>query len=207
MDFGNLASSATHRDLNRQLIAASAMGNITEVKKLLRQDAFINSVDASGDTPLMLAAHFGHFEIVKFLLNCKDITVNGQQIQGIRVNLVNKTRETALMFAAKSGHFTIVDVLLEAGAETNYKDAFGKTALILALENNHHKIVCRLQQACHDFSDQMMMQPSMRQEIKPEFILPLFLSTLERVLSETATFPGFNRALSNGSPKAKPGCN
>ena len=47
---------------------------------------------------------------------------------------------TPLMWAAVGGNVTIVQGLLNHGAVVNAKDDFGKTALMLAIENGHNRI-------------------------------------------------------------------
>jgi uncharacterized protein len=80
--------------------------------------------DASGMTPLMLAANNEGFvpdEVMQLLIN-KGAQVNAQDAQGY----------TALMIAAKVGQMAGVEFLLAKGASVNLKNNDGQTALKLA---------------------------------------------------------------------------
>ena len=72
-------------------------------------------------TALMFAAHFGHFSIVKELIQ-----------HGANLDLTNNNGWTALMAACSQGHDNIVKELLAAGADTKPADIDGFNALMLA---------------------------------------------------------------------------
>ncbi len=189
MDSNRLVFSAHHRTLNRKLIASTAMGNFSQVQELIHLGAFVNTVEGNGDTPLMLAAHYGHLPIVKYLLSCKVMLVNGKKTQGVLVNLTNKKGETALMLAAQSGNLAIVEALLSAGAKIECVDLDKKTALMHAVENRHAEVVWRFQRLCDDFSDpnlKLIREKEIESEpssLSVEFYVPLVFSSLERLSS------------------------
>ncbi|CCW35962.1 WD40 repeat-containing protein [Chthonomonas calidirosea] len=54
---------------------------------------------------------------------------------------------TALLLASAGGHIRTIDLLLDAGAEANESDRFGKTALYLAAEGGHVEALRRLLRA------------------------------------------------------------
>ncbi len=123
-------------------------------KLLIMQDIEINKASSRGTTPLIAACRgacatrSGNAEsfrvCVKMLLAHRGkIQVNGmiRHINGEQTNF------SALMYAALSGDVELVQPLLEApGIEVNAKDAWGWTALMAAIQNNHLAIVQRLLQ-------------------------------------------------------------
>jgi ankyrin repeat protein len=56
-------------------------------------------------------------------------------------------RKRKLLNAAREGNIAIVKALLDKGIDVNEKDREGKTALMLATENDHTEIVELLEQA------------------------------------------------------------
>lgn len=78
----------------------------------------MNSKDTLGVTALMYAATYGHFDVVKTLIE-----------SSADVNMKSKYGETALMIAARDGTVEVVKALIDAGAEVNAKNDEGKTAL------------------------------------------------------------------------------
>lgn len=74
---------------------------------------------AFGRKYLMLAASYGHVEIVKYILD------NG----GDPGPYVRKNLDAPLHYAAGGNHVEVIEVLLDAGADINARDSFGKTPL------------------------------------------------------------------------------
>eukprot|EP00347_Sterkiella_histriomuscorum_P000305 403376393 len=85
-------------------------------------------------TPLHYAATFGHFQIVKILVE------EGEA----QIDLKSSDSKTALVFAASNGHLEIVKYLLEKGAKPHGQDNQGKSPLIMAIINGHLHIVSYL---------------------------------------------------------------
>ena len=78
----------------------------------------MNAKNSSGETPLHLAARFGHLDAVKYLIHV-----------GAQVNPKSKfTQSTPLMAAAEMGHAEVIHELMLSGAHKDEKDTFGKTA-------------------------------------------------------------------------------
>ena len=150
---------------NTALMYASALGNTTAVKVLLKHHADPNITDSFGQTALMLASVSGYTEIVQALLqaganvNAADRfgrsalmtaseeghieTVKALLKAGADVN-ANFRSWTSLMLASKAGHTEIVHALLQAGADVNMKDRDQKTALTIASQAGHTGIVALL---------------------------------------------------------------
>ncbi len=87
--------------------------------------------DATGETPLMVAARYGAIRALQDLLNEPNLrTLNADQGIG----------HTALMLAAQNGHLEAVRALYNAGAETDFS-CQGKSALSLATAGRHEDVV------------------------------------------------------------------
>jgi len=81
-------------------------GDVEKAKLLLDFGAEIDAIDEEYySTPLGYAAHFGHLELVKLLLE-----------RGADPNMAGKFWATPLAWAKKKGHQEIEKRLLDAGA-------------------------------------------------------------------------------------------
>jgi ankyrin repeat protein len=112
----------------------------------LRHGADPTAADATGKTPLVYAAARGHAPIVRRLLDA-GVPVDARHAHGL----------TALMWAA--GHtndvpegdgLATVRLLLERGASLELADDRGRTALLIAAERGHLRIVELLLEAGAD---------------------------------------------------------
>jgi ankyrin repeat protein len=94
----------------------------------------VNLIDGIwDDTPLMVASTVGRIEMVKLLLQHKDIDINKESYQ----------RVTALVYASRIGNIEIVKLLLQhANIDINKKNFWtGKTVLQMAEEKGHENVV------------------------------------------------------------------
>jgi ankyrin repeat protein len=97
-------------------------GNLELVKVLLDHNADIETLCSGRQgTPIMHAAHNGHADIIRFLVQC------GANLEARDVNHL-----TACMIAANGDCASSVDALLHAGAQVDAQDMRGFTALHLA---------------------------------------------------------------------------
>ncbi|QOV90790.1 ankyrin repeat domain-containing protein [Humisphaera borealis] len=100
-----------------------AEGDTKAVERLIELGADVNSVDRSGNTPLMVACSFGNSPVVKLLLS-----------KGADPRRENRTGATAL-HAAAGGLITsdeCVRQLLHAGVDVDAKSSMGQSPLMLA---------------------------------------------------------------------------
>ncbi|MEI7596095.1 MAG: ankyrin repeat domain-containing protein [Bacteroidota bacterium] len=116
----NLFSQETE-DKNVKLLIAAESGNETEVLRLIKEKADVNTTNEDGVTPLMYAAQNGYLDIVKIIL------FNGAKIDAKPVNGIN-----ALISAAIYDKKDVVEYLLQEGADVNAKDNDNISSLLYA---------------------------------------------------------------------------
>jgi ankyrin repeat protein len=80
-------------------------------------------------TGLHLAAYFGVYEAVQFLIGSNSPDPKDSYGQ------------TPLFYAIKNGHEAVVQLLLDKGAKLETKDQYGQTPLLCAINNGHEAIV------------------------------------------------------------------
>ncbi|BFZ04856.1 hypothetical protein BsWGS_07897 [Bradybaena similaris] len=141
---GNLAAVEKH--LQGRLSAktrgsrASSVGALSTLSKSFwnLKSANINCVDASGDTPLHLAALNGHKEIVSILLDCE-----------ASPTILDSQDCSPLHLAAWNGHTDICKQLITASddlAFVNLQTRDGNTALHFSAQHGHDSTLCLLLQ-------------------------------------------------------------
>jgi RNA polymerase sigma factor (sigma-70 family) len=151
---------------------AAAIGDSSRVRAALDRDpALLDTDSREGFTPLALAAHFGHLDVMRLLID-RGADVNrvathrlavtplhaalfGRQVgaalllieRGADVTLARggsgwkRAGWTPLHYAASMGFSTLVQPLLDRGADRSRADEDGKTPLDLAIDANHTGIV------------------------------------------------------------------
>lgn len=110
------------------LLAASAMGRMGTVSRLLFWGSAVDAIDSEGRTALCLAAAQGSVEVVRALLD-----------RGLDENHKDDLGWTPLHAAACEGHKSVCAVLTEQGsmARVGEMDIEGRTPLILAAQEGH----------------------------------------------------------------------
>ncbi|XP_061930336.1 serine/threonine-protein phosphatase 6 regulatory ankyrin repeat subunit A isoform X6 [Apis cerana] len=110
---------------NNEILSEMISGmSATEVQKAL------NRQSAVGWTPLLIAAHRGHMELVTTLL-----------ANHARVDVFDLEGRSALHLAAEHGYLQVCDALLANKAFINSKSRVGRTALHLAAMNGYSHLV------------------------------------------------------------------
>ena len=120
-----------------QLRDSASSGDLTELKRLVREGVPVNDRSSFNNTALLHAAKHGKRECVRFLIE-----------NGADVNIANNSGYTPLICSATIGDYEGVKMLLGAGAETwhTLKEEDGsprrvqQTALTLAERNKHFRV-------------------------------------------------------------------
>lgn len=121
----NPTLNVTNNDGYTELMQAAIVGDLESVMRLLAiEDTNVNQANTqNGDTALILSAGRGHTEIVKALLQHKDIDLNQTNSDG----------DTALIFAAVYGYPEIIEALLVSEKATG---------VILKNKENALSVIC-----------------------------------------------------------------
>ncbi|ESR33738.1 hypothetical protein CICLE_v10004944mg [Citrus x clementina] len=99
-------------------------------------------VNGKGDTPLHLAAKFGHFDIVRVLIERAKLAQRGDEepesgVEAFRqmIRMVNNEKNTALHEAVSHGNVDVVKILTREDSDYPYSaNNYGKTPLYMAAE-------------------------------------------------------------------------
>ena len=109
----------------------TVLGDVSSLKKALRQGDDVNAVGSDRETALMVAAQKDDHKIVKILLSKK-----------AKVDLQDKDGKSALMYSLSSlGDGKSAKLLLSKGANSNLQDNEGISPLILASEKGNAEMV------------------------------------------------------------------
>ena len=101
---------------------ACRRGDLQQVIALFEADnTLLNTADAKGFTPLIIAVYNNQAEVTVFLLS-----------HGAHANSQDASGNTALMGAAFKGYKILAEKLLVAGAEVNQRNYQGANALTFA---------------------------------------------------------------------------
>jgi ankyrin repeat protein len=151
---------------------AARHGHAECIEALLKAGAEINRQDHYGNSPLMCASSNLHSDCVKLLIEA-----------GTDLEIKNNNDYTALMQAAHTSFSKIesLRLLISAGAEVNHKNAWGKTALDLAIQHKQYE------------SAKLLREALVRQEEKEKLAQEKFLRDTD-----------FRRGLAEGKPATKP---
>lgn len=121
---------AKENTVKDDLIEAVKTIDLVSLNVLLSEGADIDTVDAEGNTPLMIASKIGNPRMLRIIL-----------VHNPDINAVNSNGETALMIAAENGQYSVVQQLLDRGADVYAKNKEGLTPLDLATRFGHRQIV------------------------------------------------------------------
>lgn len=117
----------TNSDDNTPLHLAVAAGQLKIVKLLLEKNATI-SFNKDGQTPFHLATTLpqeGREAMLALFGEYK-----------VRINAVNAEGDTSLLSALKKRDIKLIESFIRSGADLSIKDATGKNAFLLAVQNN-----------------------------------------------------------------------
>lgn len=117
---------------NEQFFDAAYSNDITNLRLGISKGIDPDIVDEDGWTALCWAVNYSHLEATEFLLNNK-----------ANVNFIDKEKESVLMIAIQAEEFDLelLNLLIEKGAEIDYQDSIGWSALSHAVAMDDADIV------------------------------------------------------------------
>ena len=115
--------------LSYNLIIASSSGYVSEIERLIRLGADVNTETLEGVTPLIFAVINNKPEAVKTLLNYNPV-----------LDKVTSSYETPLIIAVKNNNPEICEILIRAGADVDLPDRNGATPLHYSSINGYFEI-------------------------------------------------------------------
>ncbi|MFM2124794.1 MAG: hypothetical protein RL328_1245 [Acidobacteriota bacterium] len=116
------ASIFLHAAPSASVVAdAARSGDLTAVRKLIKERAAINAPASDGSTALLWAAYHSDVEMAKTLIAA-----------GAAVDVENRYGVTPLLQASRTGDVPMMRTLLEAGAQASRWHAEGETPLMAA---------------------------------------------------------------------------
>jgi len=105
----------------RDVADAAMAGDNAAVRRLLRNDADVNVVQADGATALHWAAYHGDANLAELLLDA-----------GANPSVANRNGSTPMWLAANRGDAALIAALLDGGADANEQLPLGRRPLMLA---------------------------------------------------------------------------
>ncbi|MEO6539296.1 MAG: ankyrin repeat domain-containing protein [Ferruginibacter sp.] len=129
------------------IFEATSIGDLDIVKNQIEKNSGLtNSYSPDGFTPVGLAAFFGHYDIVKFILE-----------EGANPNLAanNEFRVAPIHSACAISNYDIAVLLIKHGADVNAKQMQGVTPLHSAAHNGQTKLAKLLIESGADVNSQM----------------------------------------------------
>ena len=113
---------------------AVVWGNVERVKALLKDNPdLVLARYLVGETPLHLAAKWGHKDVVALLLGAK-----------AEINAQTESGETPLHYAAENGEKEVAKLLLAGRVDIDVRNKWGQTALHCAAQDGHKDMVALL---------------------------------------------------------------
>lgn len=126
----SLCGGIAHADSYEDSLSSARLGDTRQLVQLLDRGVDVNTVDAQGNSLLMLAAREGNLQTVAALLKYRP-----------KVSVRNSAGDSALMMAVLRGETEVANLLLDAGAQINHD---GWTPLLYAAFEGRLGLVERL---------------------------------------------------------------
>jgi ankyrin repeat protein len=118
----------------QSVFEAAEQGDASAVRELLaNQPELVAQTDARGRTLLHVAAAYGHVEICAALTDA-----------GAEVNVADEDSETPLHYAIRRDQLAAAEFLLQRDADTEVRNAYGRTPLLLVARETGNNEMARL---------------------------------------------------------------
>jgi len=114
----------------------------------------LRQTNVKGETPLHIAARYGHDDIVDVLINYCAKPLNQDLEGGIEavkemLKMMNKEKDTALHEAVRYNHLKVVKLLIEKDPNFSYSaNDTGETPLYIAAERGFKDVVIKILDKC-----------------------------------------------------------
>ena len=126
------ADRPSKQQANRRLLAAAESGDVTAAALALRAGATLETRDARGRTPLLLAVAEDRLAVARLLVYL-----------GADPDALDDQHDTPWLVTGVTGSVDMLEVLLPAGPDLTIPNRFGGTSLIPASERGHVAYVRR----------------------------------------------------------------
>lgn len=156
------SSPSTTPLISAPLLESVENGDIDSVRDHINAGEDLEVCNQHGETPLMIAARFGHYEIFKLLhrahadLHKTNIHNQNASMLAVRfghfnileyiTNVHPIVNNQLLLIAASKGYYDITEMLISKGANPNPDSTFEQLPLTKAVINGHLEIIVLLHQ-------------------------------------------------------------
>ncbi len=121
------AISEVEREQNLALTAAVVVGDIEKVAELVEQGVDVNIITSTGNSVLSTAIFVGNMDMVRFLVNEARADVN----------IVDASQSSPLTVSGYLGNVEAIELLLENGANMEWTNQYGYTAVGSAVKEGN----------------------------------------------------------------------
>ena len=106
--------------------------------------------NVKGETPLHIAARYGHAPIVEVLIGCAKALQEGlKNVVKETLEKMNNEKDTALHEAVRNNHVDVVKRLIQEGPKFSYsQNDAGETPLYMAMERGFKEVMVHILHKC-----------------------------------------------------------
>lgn len=115
------------------ILKAAANNDTAAIQRALSNPALLETRDAEGRTPLMVATYHHHAAATQILITA-----------GANVNAQDKMLNSPFLYAGAEGYADVLKMCMSAGADYKVYNRYGGSALIPACERGHIEVIALL---------------------------------------------------------------